>query len=146
MLSVCLLISMMGYSQEITAEKVPARVKQAFDKKFPAATDVKYVMEKKNYIIGFKDKEAQMSANFNAYGTWLETETMISESGLPKKVMKSITKNFSGFTMSDVATMETPTIKLCYKMTLKDDKTGYDVQFSPKGDVLKKVPIKKEKK
>jgi hypothetical protein len=51
LLSACLLISLMGYTQKITPEKVPARVKQAFAKKFPAATDVKYEMDLK------KDKE-----------------------------------------------------------------------------------------
>ena len=60
-------ISLMGYTQKITPEKVPAHVKQAFAKKFPAATDVKYEMD------------------------------------------------------------------------LKKDKEGYEVQFSPKGDVLKKT-------
>jgi len=48
LLSACLLISLMGYTQKITPDKVPAPVKQAFAKKFPAATDVKYEMEKKD--------------------------------------------------------------------------------------------------
>ena len=45
LLSACLLISLMGYTQKITPDKVPAPVKQAFAKKFPGATDVKYEME-----------------------------------------------------------------------------------------------------
>ena len=65
--------SLMGYTQKLTADKVPAPVKQAFAKKFPAATDVKYEMD------------------------------------------------------------------------LKKDKEGYEVQFSLKGDILKKTPLKKEK-
>lgn len=144
-LSVCLLISFLGYSQEITPDKVPSHVKQAIDKKFPTATDIKYVMDKKNYKISFKEKDIQKSASFNAYGTWLETVTKITETDLPKKVMKSVTKNFAGYTMSEVATVETPTIKMGYEMDLKNDQQGYDVRFSPKGDILRKVPLKKEK-
>ena len=49
LLSACLLISLMGFTQKLTADKVPAPVKEAFAKKFPAATEVKYEMEKKDY-------------------------------------------------------------------------------------------------
>ena len=73
LLSACMLTNLMGYTQKITPDKVPAPVKQAFAKKFPAATDVKYEMD------------------------------------------------------------------------LKKDKEGFEVQFSPKGDILKKTPLKKEK-
>lgn len=72
LLTACLLLSVMSHSQKISADKVPASVKEAFVKKFPAATDVKYEMD------------------------------------------------------------------------LKKDKEGYEVQFSAKGDVLKKTPLKKE--
>ena len=85
-LSACLLISLMGYSQKITPDKVPVPVKQAFAKKFPAATDVKYEMEKKDYEINFKDKGVEMSANFDAMGNWLETETEIKPADLPKEI------------------------------------------------------------
>ena len=73
LLSACLLISLMGFTQKITPDKVPAPVKQAFAKKFTGATDVKYEMD------------------------------------------------------------------------LKKDKKGFEVQFSPRGDILKKNLLKKEK-
>ena len=145
LLSACLLCSLMGYSQKITPDKVPAPVKQAFAKKFPAATDVKYEMEKKDYEINFKDKGVEMSANFDATGKWLETETEIKQSDLPKEVSASEAKNFTGFKISEVAKVETPDKELIYEMDLKKDKEGYEVQFSPKGDILKKTPLKKKK-
>ena len=145
MLSACLLISLMGYSQKITPDKVPVPVKQAFAKKFPAATDVKYEMEKKDYEINFKDKGVEMSANFDATGKWLETETEIKQSDLPKEVSASVAKNFAGFKITEVAKVETPDKGLIFEMDLKKDKEGYEVQFSPKGDILKKTPLKKEK-
>lgn len=145
LLTACLLFSLMGYTQKLTADKVPAPVKEAFAKKFPAATDVKYEMEKKDYEINFKDKGIEMSANFDATGKWLETETEIKESDLPKEISASVTKNFSGYKISEVAKTETPDKGLIYEMDLKNDKEGFEVQFSPKGDVLKKTPLKKEK-
>jgi hypothetical protein len=145
LLSACLLVSLMGFTQKITPDKVPAPVKQAFAKKFPAATDVKYEMEKKDYEINFKDKGVEMSANFDATGKWLETETEIKQSDLPKEVSASVTKNFAGFKISEVAKVEKGDSGLIYEMDLKSDKEGYEVQFSPKGDILKKHPLKKEK-
>ncbi len=145
LLSACLLISLMGYTQNITTDKVPAPVKEAFAKKFSTATDVKYEMEKKDYEITFKDKGVEMSVNFDATGKWLETETEIKEIDLPKEVSASVAKNFTGFKISEVAKTETPDKGLVYEMDFKKDKEGYEVQFSPKGDILKKTPLKKEK-
>ena len=145
LLSAILLISLMGYTQKITPDKVPAPVKAAFTRKFPAATDVKYEMEKKDYEINFKDKGVEMSANFDATGKWLETETEIKESDLPKEVSASAAKNFAGYKISEVAKTETPDKGLIYEMDLKKDKAGFEVQFSPKGDILKKTPLNKEK-
>ena len=53
LLTACLLFSLMGYTQKLMADKVPAPVKQAFGKKFPAATDIQYEMVKKDYKINF---------------------------------------------------------------------------------------------
>jgi len=145
LLSACLLIGLTGYTQKITPDKVPAAVKQAFAKKFPAATDVKYEMEKKDYEITFKEKGVEMSANFDATGKWLETETEIKESDLPKEVAASVAKNFAGFKISEPAKTETPDKGLFYEMDLKKDKEGYEVRFSVKGDILKKTPLTKEK-
>jgi uncharacterized membrane protein YkoI len=145
LLSACLLISIIGFAQKLTPNKVPAPVKQAFAKKFPSASDVLYQMEKKDYEVTFKDKGVGMSTNFDATGKWLETETEIKQFDLPKEVSSSVAKNFAGFKISEVAKVEKPDKRLIYEMDLKKDKGGYEVQFSPKGDVLKRSPLKKEK-
>jgi hypothetical protein len=145
LLSAFLLIVLLGLAQTIPTDKVPAPVKQAFEKKFPAATDVSYQMEKKDYEVSFKDKDIAMTANFNARGVWLETKTKINETDLPKKVSKSIAKNFAGYEISELAKAEGPDKKINYEMDLKKDKLGYEVKFSPKGDILRRTQMKKEK-
>jgi hypothetical protein len=144
-LSAFLLINIMGFSQEIPADKVPAQVKQGFDKKFTGVTPTKYVLDKRNYVISFKDNDVDKSASFTSFGRWVDTKVTIAESDLPKKVTKSIAKNFKGYEISDLATVETTTVKLVYQMNLKSEKLGYQVQFSPKGDILRKMLLKKEK-
>ena len=144
MLSVMLIISLTGFSQEITADKVPVPVKQAFAKKFPAATDVKYEMEMKDYEINFKIKETKYSANFDAKGKWLETETAIRAADLPKEVSGFVAKNFTGFKIVEVSRLETPEMKRCYELDLKSGTEGFEVRFSEKGDILKKVALKED--
>jgi hypothetical protein len=143
MLSACFLISLIGYSQQVATEKVPALVKEAFAKKFPTATNVSYQMEKKDYEVTFKDNGVGKSANFNSSGEWLETETIMIESDLPKEVLTSAATNFVGFMISEITKIDGPDNVLNYEMNLKKGNTGYQVKFSPKGEILKKTPLKK---
>ena len=133
----------MGYTQKIPSDEVPAPVKQPFTKIFPAATDAKYEMEKKDYEVTFKDKGVRNSANFDPTGKQLETETAKKEPDLPKEVSVSVAKDFDGFMISEVTKVEMQDKPLFYEMDLKKDKEGYNTQFSPKGYVLKKILLKK---
>ena len=140
----CFLFSFMGYTQELTPDKVPTSVLQAFAKKIPAATDVKYELKHNNYEIAYRDKGVRGFAKFNPTGKWLGTKTVIVESDLPKEVSASIAKDFAGFKISEVTTMELPDKPLFYMINLNKDNEGYKVHFSPKGDVLKKTPLNKK--
>jgi hypothetical protein len=125
-------------------EEVPAPVKEAFTKKFPAAAEVNYMMERDHFEVNFKDKGVEMSTNFDRAGKWLETETAIKESDLPKEVSASVAKNFAGYKVSEVAKVEMPDKGVCYEVDLMKDKEGFEVQFSPKGDVIKKHELQKD--
>ena len=73
------------------------------------------------------------------------SETDIKESDLPKEVSASVAKNFPGYKISEVAKVETPEKGLCYEIDVNNGKEAYEVQISPKGDILNKQPLKKEK-
>ena len=143
LLSVCLLFASFGYTQTIPAEKVPATVKESFTKKFPSATSVAYKMEKTDYKVTFKDKAVGMSANFNSKGEWLETQTVMIESDLPKEVLTSVANNFVGFVITDITKIDGPNNVVNYEMHLKKGTVAEKVKFSPKGEILKKTPLKK---
>ena len=136
------LISLMGVTQIIAPEKVPADVGQAFAKKCPGATDIKYEMDKKDYEVSYKENGVVMSANFNSDGEWLETETIISESDLPERVLNSAAESFVDFKITQVSKVESKDKVVYYEMYLKTNKKGYDVKFSPEGVVLKKTKLK----
>jgi hypothetical protein len=143
LISAFLLVCLMGFTQKITSEKVPTPVKKAFATKFPAATDAKFELINNYYKVVFNDKGVGTSANYSSIGKWLATETSISESDLPKEVSASLAKDFADFKISAVTKVESPDKPLFYTMDLQKDKEGYNAQFSPKGDVLKKTILKK---
>jgi len=142
-LSACLFISLTGFTQEIAPDKVPAAVKEAFTKKFPAATYVKYKMEKKDYEVSFKNDGVGMSADFNSMGEWLETETVMIQSDLPKEVLTSAATNFVGYNITNITKVDGPDKVMNYEMNLKKGTLSYQVKFSPKGEILKKTQLKK---
>jgi hypothetical protein len=143
LLSVCLLFAFLGYTQTMPSEKVPAPVKESFAKKFPGATSVGYKMEKTDYKVTFKDKAVGMSANFNSKGEWLETQTVMIESDLPKEVLTSAATNYVGFVITDITKIDGPDNVVNYEMHLKKGTVAEKVKFSPKGEILKKTPLKK---
>jgi hypothetical protein len=134
------LITLISYAFQIVPESIPLTVKQAFEKKFPSATNVSYQMENRDYEITFKNKGVGMSANFNPSGDWLETETVMIESDVPKEVLISVATNFAGFLITEVARVDGPNNDVNYEVTLKKDNDVNEVKFSPKGEILKKTP------
>ena len=56
LISVCLLIGLTVFSQEITPAQVPVKVKQAFAKQYPAAKAVKYGIDNTTYKISFLEQ------------------------------------------------------------------------------------------
>jgi hypothetical protein len=143
LLSAFLLISLMGFTQKITSEKVPADVKQAFAKKFPAAIDPIFEMSNNYYKVIFNDEGVGTCVNYSPNGKWLQTETKILESDLPEDVTASVAADFAGFKISEVTNVETPDKPLFYTMNMQKDKETFNAQFSPKGDVLKKILLNK---
>ena len=137
------LITFTAYTQKLRPESVPTPVKQAFAKKFPAAKDVKFGKEKNDFEVNFNENGVETSANFNAHGVWLETETKIKVSDLPVEVNTAVAKTFKGYSVSEASKTVYPDKEVIYELELKKGNQTYEVQFSPTGDILKTEVIKK---
>ena len=83
----CCIYSTACFSQK----SAPAAVREAFSKKFPGVSDVDWGKENPTeWEAEFKQNGLDMSANFRADGTWLETETEIKVSDLPAPVQAAL--------------------------------------------------------
>ncbi len=116
--------------------KVPAAVKTAFNKKFPAAKEVEWGMEGKTlWEAEFELNEKDMSANFDAQGNWKETETELEKDNIPSVVMNVLKAKFPGFKVKDAAFTETPRFS-AYEIVIKNGESKKEITIDKTGKIL----------
>jgi len=132
-------------AQKITTDRVPALVYRSFKSRFPASNQESWAKESKSiYEVVFFNEKKKQSASFDTAGTWLETETEINFNQLPRPVNAGFNKQFGDFTIQETLQVETADKGTIYELTINKGKVGYEVQFSAKGELLKKEEAKPE--
>lgn len=100
--------------------KVPKVVNDAFTKKFPTATNVKWEKESKTeFEANFTENKTKKSVNYSEKGDWLETESAITFEQLPAKVQKSFIDATKNAKVKAVAKIETSTGETNYEIEVK---------------------------
>lgn len=116
----------------------PAAVQSAFKAKFPNVQKAKWEQEDEGeWEAEFKMNGKEMSANFKADGTWLETETEIKTSALPQTVKDAIAAQFAGYEMEEATTVETPGQPMAYEVELEKGETTVEALFKADGTLIK---------
>ena len=122
---------------------VPAKIKTAFDQKFPTAQKVTW--DKENATVWeaeFKMNGKEYSANYDNNGNWKETEYEIKKSAIPVSVKQTLDKEFAGYKIEEAEISETATGKV-YEFAMEKEEKDMEVAISPDGKVVKKE-VKKE--
>ena len=102
------------------AVKLPATVQKAFESKFAVATEVKWGKENASeYEAEFVMEGVKISANFNADGTWLETESLIPVSKLPNEVQAEIAKLYADESIIEADRIERAGKESVYEIVVK---------------------------
>src|ERR1043166_9205015 len=78
---------------EQKTRQVPAAVKAAFQKKFPAVKQAAWEMEKENYEAEFKQGGKEYEAEFDRSGNWIGTEYKINIAAIPAPVMDAFKRS-----------------------------------------------------
>ena len=127
-----------------TPKDLPAKVKTAFDQKFPGAQKVKWSKEKANeWEVEFKLSGKEYSANYNADGSWMETELEISKKEIPFTVTNALTKEFPGYKVEESVISETATGKV-YEFKLKVAEELKEITVNTYGTIIKKENLKEK--
>ncbi|MEC5146360.1 hypothetical protein UNH65_22585 [Chitinophaga sp. 180180018-2] len=130
LIAASLLCSIAASAQKVN---VPAAVKAALAKQFPTAANVKWELEKGNYEAGFKENNQHVSAVFDASGKWLETESAIPKTELPKQAAEYISSHYKNGKIKETAKIQKAGGEVNYEVEVN----GKDVIFNSDGTFLK---------
>ncbi len=122
----------------LKASTPPEKVAQAMKQKFPNIKNMHWGKESKNeWEAEFTYDGVEMSALFNTDGEWLETETKIPTTNLPKEISKVIQANYKGQTLVGVDRIETNKNETLYEAELKSGIKIKEVVFNSDGTIHK---------
>lgn len=133
-LRLVIIVSLITFSSvstyaSINKTVVPQSVIDAFNKKYPKAIDVEWEKDKLNYEVEFELGDIEYEATFNEDGTWLETETEISEKDLPEKIASAFKAAYPKVKIKGIEKVETPKstfYEIEYKKGMKKKEAFFD--------------------
>jgi hypothetical protein len=129
-----------AYSEPLSADKVPANVREALRAKFPDVNKVEWKLkDDKNYEAEFKQKDVEVAAKFDDKGKWLETETAIGKSDLPKKVRAKILAEYKAYKIIETQKVERAGDKpILFEVHLENTEEVLKVQLEASGAIATK--------
>jgi len=138
-------------AQKIAKENVPPSVAAAFKAKFSIAEKTTWEMDYDKYEAEFTVGKGEFSATFDKDGKWLETETYLKPSDLPKAIKEMLSQKYgelSGYKIEEAVKAETEKEKeTIYELDIKRGEIFYELAFDEKGQLLreeKKSDTKKD--
>jgi hypothetical protein len=131
-------VCMLAISISTFAVDVPKAVAEAFAKKFPAATNIKWAKENaKEYEAEFKLNGKSISANFLTNGSWVETESEINAAELPAAITTAVKTKYVNAVILKIFKIETATGKVKYETEFKTGNKKKEMIFDAEGNILK---------
>jgi len=135
LLVVAVMITSLNFAQKMQEKDVPAPVKNAFQKQYPTASDVKWDKEGEKFEASFDLNKIDNSVLFDAQGNILETEVEIELNQLPKGVLEYVKANYKGQKVKEAAKITDAQGKVTYEAEIK----GMDLLFDTNGKFIKEV-------
>jgi len=131
-------ITSIALAQQLSADKVPSVVRQAYEAKFSRVRKVEWKLKSdNNYEAEFKLNGVKVAAKFDANGKWLESEITIARAKLPAGVRATISKQFGGYKIIETQTIERFDQKLIqYEVHFEDSKEVLKTLFEEDGTLV----------
>ncbi len=132
------IVSILGIAASTYAVDVPKAIADAFAKKFPAATNIKWGKENaKEYEAEFKLNGNSISANFLTDGTWVETESEIPAAELPAAITTVLQTSYKAAAVLKVFKIEKAKGDTTYEVEIKGVGKKKELIFNRDGTFLK---------
>lgn len=121
----------------VAQEKVPNAVKQSFQEKYPGENDPDWHKDKNGYYeSNFKKKGKHFRADFDASGTWIETERNIKKKSLPEAIKQKIKRNFDTYEIVEIEEVDHYLKGRFYDVEFKIDGKKQDIEFDKSGKII----------
>jgi hypothetical protein len=135
-----------AFGQPLPAKEVPAKVREAFKAKFPGVDKVEWKLKSdKYYEAEFTLKDIEVAAKFDDKGNWLETETAIEQSALPKEVLATISKEYKGYKIIETQKVERAGDKpILFEVHVENAEEILKVQLEGNGTIASKSTKRKK--
>jgi len=130
-----LLTALSSCAQEVPQSLVPSVVVNAFEQRFPKASDIEW--EKKGEIyevefdLGFKDHKALIDGT----GKMVKHKEEIASADLPAAVKETIKKGFSNYKIDDSDRIETEGLVI-YKVELENSTEEKKIYIGEDGKII----------
>jgi uncharacterized protein YxeA len=119
--------------QEKKAE-VPLAVKESFKVKYPNENDPDFEQDAHDYWEAhFKKDGEKYRADFNADGSWIETENSIKKKNLPEAIKKAIKKEYADEEITEVEHVMSASKGEFYDVEFKRKGKNKDVEYRVNG-------------
>lgn len=119
-------------------EKVPEVVQMTFQKKYPGEDDPDWKKDDHgNWESHFKIDGEKYRADFNADGSWIETENSIKTENLPDAVKKKIEEEYPNREITEVEYVNSAKEGKFYDVEFKQKGKNMDVEFREDGTTVK---------
>ncbi len=116
---------------------VPEAVQMTFQKKYPGATNPDWKQDEHGYWEShFKIDGEKYRADFNADGSWVETENSIKDGELPEAVKNVISEKYSDYEITEVERVDSAKKGVFYDVEFKQKGKNMDVEFREDGSII----------
>jgi hypothetical protein len=132
---------LLSFAQKIANADVPVSVMIGYKSKFTGGTVAEkdnWEIDYDNYRVNFKWNKIDYSALFDKTGKWLNTESPVSASALPKEIKNSLKEEFSGYEVKYPKKLESEK-ETTYNMGLVKGELAYHIVITEKGEILFKT-------
>lgn len=121
----------------VFASNAPEAIQKQFELRFPGATDVTWERENpKGWIAEFIWNDRNVWVNY-AYSTqWVETQTQIQVSELPKAVVETIESFYPDWKVMVATKIENSKNEVLYKAAIQKDAKLQEIVLKEEGTLL----------
>ncbi|RKS53075.1 putative PepSY-like beta-lactamase-inhibitor [Gillisia mitskevichiae] len=118
-------------------DDVPEAVQITFQNKYPGETDPDWEQDEHGYWEShFKIDGEKYRADFNADGSWVETENSIKNDELPEAIKSVIKEKYSDHEITEVEHVESAKHGVFYDVEFKQKGKNKDVMFREDGSII----------